>query len=529
MLHANLAIELAATGEDRDQAVWNARQALTALPRLMTASAAALPETLSVLLFADQAAEARDAAGQWLRLTQQQGSEPAVATAMGFASLHRLYGGQVSEAVAFGQQGIAGTPNIWISTITSSFVVRALVERGEPESARSLLAGLGLAGDLIPTWPHNLVRHARGCLHAAAGDHAAAAEDLLQAGELAQQWGIPNPAILPWRSAAALSLAALGDKAAAGRLCAAEIALARGWGAGRALGIALHAGGLVARGADGAELLTEAVRVLRPAPAPLELARALVDLGALQRRAGARTRARELLREGLDLAHAMGGLALRDRARRELVIAGRPGPAGMPLAAGTRSLPANCRWPETGRRRAYQPPDRPAAVRHPADRRKPSDEQLRQTPDRLAQRAVHRPRRQPSVMPGQPRLRQRRASARLAQHRGLAPTAGEPRAGGCSAWPVRCRSGAVPVVGLAAGDHGLQHREQLRPAAETLRRKAGYPRLPVKGQPPANAQFEFHNEAPGSCHAADRRPVRSGGHHGRHPRKVRPGDGDQGG
>ena len=120
----------------------------------------------------------------------------------------------------------------------------------------------------------------------------------------------------------------------------------------------------------------------------------------------------------------------------------------------------------------------------------------------------------------------RRRRCRTA-HRGGARAA--PRAGGCSAWPVRCRSGAVPVVGLAAGDHGLQHREQLRPAAETLRRKAGYPRLPVKGQPPANAQFEFHNEAPRSCHAADRRPVRSGGHHGRHPRKVRPGYGDQGG
>ena len=53
----------------------------------MSVSAAALPETLSVLLFADHAAEARDAAGQWLQLTQQQGSEPAVATAMGFASL----------------------------------------------------------------------------------------------------------------------------------------------------------------------------------------------------------------------------------------------------------------------------------------------------------------------------------------------------------------------------------------------------------------------------------------------------------
>jgi len=335
VLHANLAIELAATGEDRELAVWNARQALTALPRLMSASAAALPETLSVLLFADQAAEARDAAGQWLHLTQEQGSEPAVATAMGFASLLALYGGQVSEAVAFGQQGIAGTPNIWISTITSSFVVRALVERGELENARSLLAALGLAGDLIPTWPHNLVRHARGCLHAAVGDHAAAAADLLKAGELAQQWGIPNPAILPWRSDAALSLAALGDKQAASRLCAEEIALARGWGAGRALGIALRAGGLVARGAGGAGLLTEAVAVLRPAPAPLELARALIDLGAAQRRAGARTRARELLREGLDRAHARGGLALCDRARRELVIAG-----GRPRRDATRGRDA---------------------------------------------------------------------------------------------------------------------------------------------------------------------------------------------
>ena len=91
-------------------------------------------------------------------------------------------------------------------------MVRALIERGELEDAQSLLACLGLTGDLIATWPHNLVRHARGCLHAAVGDHAAAAEDLLKAGDIAQQWGIPNPAILPWRSAAALSLPALGDK-----------------------------------------------------------------------------------------------------------------------------------------------------------------------------------------------------------------------------------------------------------------------------------------------------------------------------
>jgi len=321
-LHANLAIELAAAGNDRDGAVRNARQALTALPELMAVSTAALPETLSVLLFADHSAEARGCAHRWLELAQEQGSEPAAATAAGFLSLLSLYRGEVSDAVAFGQQSIAGTPNIWISTITSSFAVRALVERGELDNALSVLADLGLAGDLPPTWPHNLVRHARGCLHQAAGDHAAAVADLLRAGELADQWGIPNPAILPWRSAAGLSLHALGDKQAAARLCAEEIRLARRWGAGRALGIALHAAGVTAGGARGIGLLTEAVAALRPAPAPLELARALIDLGAAQRRAGARTTARQTLREGLDLAHAMGGLALADRARRELVIAG---------------------------------------------------------------------------------------------------------------------------------------------------------------------------------------------------------------
>ena len=321
-LHANLAIELAAAGQDREGAVRNARKALTAMPRLMSASTAALPETISVLLFADCAAEARAAADAWLKLAQQQGSQPVAATATGLASLISLYGGEVSEAVAFGQQGIAGTPNVWISTITSAFVVRALVERGELGEAHALQAALGLAGDLPPTWPHNLVRHARGCLHAAAGDHAAAVGDLLAAGELAERWGIPNPAILPWRSSAALSLRALGDRPAATRLCAEEIGFARRWGAARALGIALHAAGVTDGTGRGIEQLTEAVTVLRAAPAPLELARALVDLGAAHRRAGARTTAREILREGLDLAHAMGGLALSDRARRELVVAG---------------------------------------------------------------------------------------------------------------------------------------------------------------------------------------------------------------
>jgi DNA-binding NarL/FixJ family response regulator len=62
--------------------------------------------------------------------------------------------------------------------------------------------------------------------------------------------------------------------------------------------------------------------VLQSAPAPLELARAHVELGAAQRRAGSRVQAREHLRIGLDLAHRQGGLAVAERAREELVVAG---------------------------------------------------------------------------------------------------------------------------------------------------------------------------------------------------------------
>jgi DNA-binding NarL/FixJ family response regulator len=170
--------------------------------------------------------------------------------------------------------------------------------------------------------PFNLTRLARGCLHAAAGNHETAVAELLAVGDLATRWGIRNPAMLPWRSAAALSLGALGELDAAGRLAAEEIELARRWGSKRSEGIALRAAGLVARGERGIDLLTEAVATLRASPARLELARALGDLGAAHRRAGARAQARELLRESLDLAHSLGGHAVATRAREELVTAG---------------------------------------------------------------------------------------------------------------------------------------------------------------------------------------------------------------
>ena len=83
---------------------------------------------------------------------------------------------------------------------------------------------------------------------AASGDHRAAVTDLLNAGKLAQRWGIRNPAMMNWRSAAGISLAALGRDAEARALCAAELELATEWGTRPRVGIALRAAGLVTGG-----------------------------------------------------------------------------------------------------------------------------------------------------------------------------------------------------------------------------------------------------------------------------------------
>jgi DNA-binding CsgD family transcriptional regulator len=321
-LHANLAIELGVAGTDAAGAVKHARAAVRATSQLMSLTATALPEAVSVLIFADENAEAWAAAQHWLRLAQQRGQPLATAIAASVASMAAHYGGDIQAAVSYGMQAIEGG-NGWVPVMSTGLVVPAMVDAGELRGARSLLAAHGLLGDdLLPVWPFNVARYARGCVDAAAGDHEKAAADLLAAGDFATRWGINNPAAMPWRSAAALSLNALGDKAAAERLVAEEVELAGKWCSKRAAGVALRAAGIVRGGPAGIESLCDAVALLRQSPARLELARALADLGAAHRRAGNRGAARELLRESLDGAHALGGHAIAARAREELVMAG---------------------------------------------------------------------------------------------------------------------------------------------------------------------------------------------------------------
>jgi DNA-binding CsgD family transcriptional regulator len=78
-------------------------------------------------------------------------------------------------------------------------------------------------------------------------------------------------------------------------------------------------------GNDGIELLREAVALLDGTAVALERARALVDLGAAQRREGARRDARQTLERALEESRGCGARTLEERAREELaIVGGRP-------------------------------------------------------------------------------------------------------------------------------------------------------------------------------------------------------------
>ena len=133
------------------------------------------------------------------------------------------------------------------------------------------------------------------------GDLTGGAAELLDACRRFDSVGNRNPALIAWRSPAALALLQLGERGDAMRLAAEELELARDWGAPRALGAALRVAGLVEGGRRGLAQLGEAVEVLSDSPAKLEHAKARSELGAALRRAGHRVQAREHLRRALEL------------------------------------------------------------------------------------------------------------------------------------------------------------------------------------------------------------------------------------
>jgi DNA-binding CsgD family transcriptional regulator len=312
------------------------RSAATAIDLATRALAADLPLqphrgenwvtlALAALAGADGLDVAEPRADELLTRARRRGAVVTVVTVSALRALISLRRGDLLAAQADAQAAI----DLGADLLGGEFLVLAVsaailagLDRDEtPDSLRRLIETTGVRYD-TEFMPSALLRYASGVLRAAAGNHEAAVAELRGCGLGHPAVGGESPAVLAWRSAAALSLAELGRHEEARALAANEVCRARSFAAAHATGIALRAHALVGPPSLRLERLSEARAVLAASPARLEHARVLVDLGATLRAAGQRTAAREPLLEALALAARCGAIALERRARAELAAIG---------------------------------------------------------------------------------------------------------------------------------------------------------------------------------------------------------------
>ena len=220
-----------------------------------------------------------------------------------------------------------------------SYLADVLTNRGELEAAESTLAELGLPEEVAESGHLIFFLGARGWVRLARGNEEGARSDFERLGHCMEAFGLRNPAVLAWRSHLALALLGLDRRDEAVELARQEVELARQWGALRPIGVALRTLGLAQGGDEGIATLRESLEVLNRSSAKLERARSMVELGVALRRVNKRAEARELLKEGIDLAVRCGSPPLVERAEAELAATGAQ-PRRL-LLSGIESLTAS--------------------------------------------------------------------------------------------------------------------------------------------------------------------------------------------
>src|SRR5262249_37936759 len=279
---------------------------------------------------------------QALADAKARGSIPALAFITGYRGRFSLLCGRVAQAEADARTGLElmTSHGLWVGRLPClALLIAALIEGGELDEAEDVLVENGLDEEIPPGLVTNYLLEVRGALRLAQGKPRKGLDDLVAFGRDDELWGAASPLASRWRSRAALALAAMGEGRRAREMALEDLERGRRRGAASGFGFALRCSALV--GADDApvERLREAVRTLEDSPAQLEYARALTDLGAALRRSKKRAEARGPLKEALELAERLGGRAVAERARTELVTAG--GRSSDPFGTGVERLTAS--------------------------------------------------------------------------------------------------------------------------------------------------------------------------------------------
>ena len=208
---------------------------------------------LAVLAATDELDAALRGADEIVARARELGAAAAVATILALRAFIGVRRGDLVAAQADAQASMELAPDMLgteFVVLAVSAAVLAGLERDEtPESLRRLVEGAGVRYDTEFS-PSSQLRYASALLRAAAGNPERAIDELLACGADHPALGALNPAVLPWRSAAALMLAEVGRHEEARALAADELRRAEAFGAPRAIAVALRATALVGPGSE---------------------------------------------------------------------------------------------------------------------------------------------------------------------------------------------------------------------------------------------------------------------------------------
>ncbi|MFI6099671.1 LuxR C-terminal-related transcriptional regulator [Lentzea sp. NPDC051213] len=206
-----------------------------------------------------------DAGRQMLQLLRSRisflaGEPPSARDSIGLMLSGGLHGSLVGLAMAWG--------------------VEELLQYGAAREANLLLLQHDCAATVDEDLPGRAFLYAaRAAVQSTSGQAQRAVRDYLACGRELSASGVRNPAVLPWRSRAAVSAFAVQHRDLAQALAREELTAARMWGAPRAVGEALRALGLVLGGGLGDNELAEAIDLFEVAGARNEIIRTAYELG----------------------------------------------------------------------------------------------------------------------------------------------------------------------------------------------------------------------------------------------------------
>ena len=312
------AVLLANRGSDRAAVVEHAKRLLDSQDRCDTDS---FSYAVHALIYADEL----DIAQEYCHRAQHSSESIKIlrhhhSLAMLRARLAFLTGNPLLSRNLLDQVLTSGV-HYQFASLAVAWMVVALVELEEFERAEELLREHGFDGSLDGVADRVELLAARGMLQFALGRFRQGCDDAVACGRELANRGVLNPAVVPWRSQAALCAQRAQRVTLARALVEDELAAARRWGTGRAIAVTLHALALVRDDASSIGSLDTAVRLLEPSAARGELFRVQYSLGLLLTARNQRERARIVLDDARRTALKADndvGLTKADRALRHI-------------------------------------------------------------------------------------------------------------------------------------------------------------------------------------------------------------------